>query len=206
MSTSLKNTIQQLEDLFEIFNYKYFNEELSKPVITVSPDTKGAYGWCTSYKAWKETRHENEGYYEINICAEYLSRPYEDVAGMMLHEMVHLYNLENGIKDTSRAGTYHNKKFKEAAEAHGLNVENTEKYGWSKTSLTEEARKEVEDFMNSIDKTSFDLYREKAEKEKKKSKSNSKKYVCPCCGLIIRATKEVKVVCYECDELLIEEI
>lgn len=205
MSTSLKNTIQQLEDLFEIFNYKYFNEELSRPVITISPDTKGAYGWCTSYKAWKETGYESEGYYEINICAEYLSRPYEDVAGTMLHEMVHLYNLEQEVKDTSRAGTYHNKRFKDAAEAHGLNVENTEKYGWSKTSLTEEARKEVEDFMTSINKANFDLYRETETKEKKKGKSNSKKYVCPCCGLIIRATKEVKVVCYECDELLIEE-
>lgn len=206
-NTSLKNTIQQLEDLFEVFNYKYFESELSKHVITVSPDTtKGAYGWCTPYKAWKESGHDSEGYYEINICAEYLSRPYEEVAETMLHEMIHLYNLETGVKDTSRAGTYHNKKFKEAAEAHGLIVETTEKYGYAKTSLTEEARQEVEDFMQSIGKTSFDLYREKVEEQKKKGgKSNSRKYVCPCCGLIVRATKEVKVVCFECNEILIEE-
>lgn len=206
-SKSLKDTIQQLEDLFGIFNYKYFNGELSKPVITVSPDmTKGAYGWCTSYKAWKEAGHDTEGYYEINICAEYLSRPYEEVAGTMLHEMVHLYNLENGVKDTSRAGTYHNRKFKEAAEAHGLTVASNEKYGWCETALTEEAKQEVKDFMDSIGKTSFDLYREKVAEEKKKGgKSNSRKYVCPCCGLIIRATKEVKVVCFDCEQLLIEE-
>lgn len=206
-NTSLKNTIQQLEDLFGIFNFKYFGGELSKPVITVSPDmTKGAYGWCTSYKAWKEAGHDTEGYYEINICAEYLSRPYDEVAGTMLHEMVHLYNLENGVKDTSRAGTYHNRKFKEAAEAHGLTVEASEKYGWSVTALTDEAKQEVADFMDSIGKTSFDLYREKVVEEKKKGgKSSSRKYVCPCCGLIIRATKEVKVVCWECNELLVEE-
>ena len=195
-SKSIKNTIQQLEDLFEVFNYKYFGGELSKPVITVSPDTtKGAYGWCTSWKAWKDSGHETDGYYEINICAEYLSRSYEEVAGTMLHEMVHLYNLEQGVKDTSRSGTYHNKKFKDAAEAHGLTVENTEKYGWSKTALTDEARQEVKDFMDSIGKTSFDLYREKVEEKKKTGgKSNSRKYVCPCCGLIVRATKEIKVV------------
>lgn len=206
-STSLKNTIQQLEDLFEVFNYKYFNGELSKPVITVSPDmTKGAYGWCTSYKAWKEAGHETDGYYEINICAEYLSRSYEDVAGTMLHEMIHLYNLENGVKDTSRGGTYHNKKFKEAAEAHGLIVEASEKYGWCVTKLNPEALEEVEEFMESIGKKSFDLYREPVKKEKKGGKkSSSRKYVCPCCGLIVRATKEVKVKCFECDELLIEE-
>jgi len=206
-NTSLKDTIQQLEDLFGIFNYKYFGGELSKPVITVSPDmTKGAYGWCTSYKAWKEAGHDTEGYYEINICAEYLSRDYTEVAGTMLHEMVHLYNLENGVKDTSRAGTYHNRKFKEAAEAHGLTVETSDKYGWSVTALTEEAKQEVADFMDSIGKTSFDLYREKVVEEKKGGgKSSSRKYVCPCCGLIIRATKEVKVICWECNELLVEE-
>lgn len=207
MAKSLKSTIEQLEDLFEVFNYKYFESELSKPVITVSPDnTKGAYGWCTSYKAWKDAGHETDGYYEINICAEYLSRPYEEVAGTMLHEMIHLYNLENGVKDTSRGGTYHNKKFKDAAEAHGLNVEATEKYGYSKTSLNDEAKSEVEDFMQSIGKTSFDLYREKVEEKKPGGKkSSSRKYVCPCCGLIVRATKEVKVVCFECNQLLIEE-
>ena len=206
-SKSLKNTIQQLEDLFGVFNYKYFEGSLPKPVITVSPDTtKGAFGWCTSYKAWKEVGHDTDGYYEINICAEYLSRPYEEVAGTMLHEMIHLFNLENGVKDTSRGGTYHNKKYKEAAEAHGLNVECDPKYGWTKTSLTDESKQEVEDFMKSIGKSSFDLYREPAQKEeKKKGKSSSRKYVCPCCGLIVRATKKVKVLCFDCEKLLVCE-
>lgn len=206
-NNSLQNTIQELEDLFEVFNAKYFESELSKPVITVSSDTtKGAYGWCTSWKAWK-TVHDGAdgGYYEINICAEHLSRPFEDIAGTMLHEMVHLYNLENGVKDTSRAGTYHNKKFKDAAEAHGLIVENDPKHGWCRTKLNDEAKEEVNDFMNFIGKKSFDLFRESPAKEKKGgNKSNSRKYVCPCCGLIIRATKEVKVLCFECEELLVE--
>lgn len=207
-SKSLRNTIQQLEDLFEAFNKAYFENQLSKPVVTVSPDmTKGAYGWCTSWKAWKEAWHENEGYYEINICAEYLSRPYEEVAGTMLHEMVHLYNLEQGVKDTSRAGTYHNRKFKEAAEAHGLNVSNDSKYGWCRTTLTDEAKAVVENYMKEIGKTSFDLYREKVEKKTKAAKkSNSIKYVCPCCGIIVRATKVVNIKCYDCDEVMEAEI
>lgn len=206
---SLKDTIQQLEDLFGVFNQKYFENQLSKPVITVSPDTtKGAYGWCTSWKAWKETGHEDEGYYEINICAEHLSRAYEDVAETMLHEMIHLFNLEQGVKDTSRAGTYHNKKFKETAEDHGLTVEKTEKYGWCKTALTDEAKEIVKSFMKKIGKTSFDLYREKVGNGKKKGskKSNSIKYVCPCCGIIVRATKVVHIKCFDCDEVMEAEI
>ena len=47
---------------------------------------------------------------------------------------------EIGVQDTSRGGTYHNKKYKEAAEQHGLTVEKDAKYGWTKTSLNDEAK------------------------------------------------------------------
>lgn len=203
-NNSLQNIIHELEDMFDLFNKKYFEDKLSKPVITVSPDsTKGAYGWCTSWKAWKDGQRE---YYEINMCAEYLTRPFEQVAGTMLHEMIHLYDLENGIQDCSRGGTYHNAKFKKAAEEHGLIVEATEKYGYAKTQLSDEAKKAIEDFKG---KSAFVLFREsgrKTEKKTTKSKSSSRKYVCPCCGTIVRATKEVKIICADCNELMEEEI
>ena len=51
--TSLKPVIEKLENLFSKFNEKFYNNELQTPIITVSPDTtKGAYGWCTAWKAW----------------------------------------------------------------------------------------------------------------------------------------------------------
>lgn len=34
----------------------------------------------------------------------------------------------------------------------------------------------------------------------KKSKNRSIKYVCPCCGTIILATREVNVICGDCGE------
>ena len=41
----------------------------------------------------------------------------------------------NGIKDTSgSANAYHNKRFKETAESHGLIIEHHAKYGWTVTS------------------------------------------------------------------------
>ena len=202
--SSLQNIINELENLFELFNKKYFENKLSKPVITVSPDsTKGAYGWCTSWKAWKDGKSE---YYEINMCAEHLTRPIEQLAGTMLHEMVHLFNLEEGVQDCSRGGFYHNAKFKKAAEEHGLIVEAVPKYGFAKTYLTDGAKKAIENFNG---KSAFVLYRDsgkKAEKTTTKSKSSSRKYVCPCCGTIVRATKEVKIICGDCNELMEEDI
>ena len=195
---TLKPVIEKFESLFSTFNMKFYNGELEKPVITVSPDTtKGAYGWCTSWKAWKKAEEKDTGYYEINMCAEHLTRSFSELCGTLLHEMVHLYNLQNGIQDTSRGGTYHNKKFKEIAEQHGLIIDNSPKYGWTITHLNQKA----EQFINSLNDAGFVLYRDSAAKikSKKSSKQSSRKYVCPCCGLIIRATKEVRVQCMDCE-------
>lgn len=215
MEQSLKPIIGKLEELFSKFNERFYNDELQTPVIIVSPDTtKGAFGWCTGWKAWSnkevklinltlvtkeelEAMKKDDGFYEINICAEHLSRPFEQVAETLLHEMAHLYNLQIGVQDTSRGGTYHNKKYKETAEKHGLTVAKDSKYGWSKTSLNDEAQA----FVDSLQDKKFQLYRKAIPKipgAKTKSQS-SRKYVCPMCGCIIRATKEVNVVCGDCD-------
>lgn len=199
---TLTNVIAQLERVFDTANDRFYGGQLQKPVITVHPDnTKGAYGWCTSWKAWtdKEDDKADEGFYEINICAEYLNRPISQVIGTMLHEMVHLKNLQDGVQDTSRAGTYHNKKFKEVAEAHGLTVEKVPTYGYARTDLNDEGKA----FVDSLtDDTQFGIRRKKIPgraKGKGGSKQSSRKYVCPDCGCIIRATKEVYVICGLCN-------
>lgn len=160
---SLKPIIGKLESLFSNFNQKFYNGKLQKPVITVSPDiTKGAYGWCTTWKAWKE-KDEESGYYEINLCAEHLARPFPEVCATLLHEMVHLWNLQNNVQDTSRGGTYHNKKFKQVAEGHGLIIDQDPKYGWTITSLNDEAKA----FIDGLKEQEFEIYRSKLPKIKK---------------------------------------
>lgn len=36
-----------------------------------------------------------------------------------------------------------------------------------------------------------------------KSESSTRKYVCPCCGMSVRATREVRVMCMDCDEQMV---
>ena len=202
MKGSLQSIIGKLEELFETFNQVYYNGELQKPVIAVFPDTtSGAYGWCTTWKAWKVVEEEQvkDGYFEINVCAEHLTRPFYQVCATLLHEMVHLYNLQIGVKDTSRGGTYHNKKFKEEAEKRGLLIDKDYKYGWTVTYL----QPSTEKFIDTLGDNKFEMQRDKALKclpKGGKSSSSSRKYVCPSCGTIVRATKEVNIICGDCNE------
>lgn len=58
---------------------------------------------------------------------------------------------------------------------------------------------EAEQFIKQYAEVKFELFRKPIPKSGKKSKgSTSRKYVCPCCGAIVRATKEVKIICGEC--------
>lgn len=195
-SASLKPVISELESLFSTFNKALFEGKLEQPVITVSPDnTRGAYGWCTGWKAWQDGTKEG-GFYEINLCAEYLNRPFEETCSTLIHEMVHLKNLQDGVQDTSRSGTYHNKNFKIAAEAHGLIVEKSAKYGFSTTTLAPA----ILTFIQAMEKTGFSLVRPRPLGLKgAKAKQSSRKYVCPGCGAIIRATKELNIICGDCE-------
>lgn len=193
MKASIKPMIENLEVLFTVLNNEYFGGELERPVITISPDTtKGAYGWCTSWKAWQD--EEIDGYYEVNLCAEHTARGYKALAETLLHEMVHLYNLQKGVQDCSRGGTYHNKKFKTMAESKGLMVEQSQKNGWAYTQLNPETNR----FLDTVTGIDFVLFRSKIEKSTSTKKSSSRKYVCPECGQSVRATKEIKILCGEC--------
>lgn len=128
-----KETLK-LETAYDIFNDRYFDGALPKVIITIQ-SSRGAYGHCTTYKAWASG---NEMRYELNLGAEYLNRPIENVLATLMHEMVHIYCMENGLKDTRNMGRYHNKIFKTEAEKRGLIISKAERIGWSKTQPSEQ--------------------------------------------------------------------
>ncbi len=69
--TSLKPVIDKLENLFSKFNEKFYNGELQTPIITVSPDTtKGAYGWCTAWKAWSNKQPEQKKTVDLAVMSK----------------------------------------------------------------------------------------------------------------------------------------
>lgn len=128
--------VKYLGELYDFLNRRFFADELEKPVITVCPDGKNkAYGWFVCGEIWREDGEET-GTTEINMSAQFLNRPFAEIAETMLHEMVHQYAYRNQMQDCSRGGSYHNKLYAKLAREHGLEVEKADKTGWSETRLT----------------------------------------------------------------------
>ena len=208
--TSYNRVAGYLNKMFDLLNAEFFENALSRPTITIQSTPK-AYGhFSLREDTWIS---KLGGTHEINIGAGTLSRPIEEVAATLLHEMVHYYNYEMGIQDCSRGNTYHNRRFKEAAEARGLIVTHSDKYGWSHTSPSDRLLEVILDndltdiLINRNEYTGFRITgtgtHSGAGAALPPKKSSTRKYICPCCGMSVRATRAVNVACMDCDTQLV---
>lgn len=195
MNLSLAHS--ELDRLFDIFNKEKFDSKLEKPIIIIqSTGKKPINGYCTLGKLWSSSE-DDRSLYEVGISAEHLSRDTYGIVATLLHEMVHLNNIHLGIKDCAPNFIYHNKKFKESAEAIGLIIEKAPKVGWSVTSLSEELKQFV-DTLN-VDSKAFSFYRQVPFKPKIENKYKQYKFVCPDCGEIVYCrNKQAELVCAKC--------
>ena len=201
-----------LVKIFRALNETYFENALAMPVITIQ-STPRAYGHVTCGKVWTSTEggQTENARHELNIGAGTLSRPIEEIVATMLHEMVHLYCLANGIKDTSRGCVYHNKRFRDEAVKRDLNIEHHEKYGWTITTPTDNLINWcIAHDLSEIKVTRHDGIQfappagGKAGtpagdgQETPRKPSSTRKYICFCCGQSVRATKVVNIICGNC--------
>ena len=211
--TSYNRVAGYLNKIFDLLNEEFFESTLTRPTITIQSTPK-AYGHFSLNKdTWIS---KLGGTHEINIGAGTLARPIENVVATLLHEMVHYFNHVNGVQDCSRGNTYHNKRFKDAAEARGLIITHSDKYGWSHTEPTEELldfviEKGLTDILiNRND--GFGFFTGKTGTHsggveitgKPPRTSSTRKYICPNCGMSVRATRIVRIACMDCDEQMIE--
>ena len=209
--TTYNRVAGYLNKIFDLLNAEFFENALSRPTITIQSTPKAFGHFSLREDTWIS---KVGGTHEINIGAGTLARPIEEVAATLLHEMVHYYNYEQGIQDCSRGNTYHNRKFRDAAEAHGLTVEHNDKYGWSQT----EPSDALLDFVLENDLTDILINRNEYNGfhiigtgthsgtptgNTTPKKSSSRKSICPCCGMSIRATKEVNIGCLDCNSKMI---
>ena len=215
---SISPIITALEASFDWLNTRFYDGELKRPVIVMAEGQKErAMGWFTYYKPWHLKDTEVTAC-ELMVATDYLDRGFEHVVNTLAHEMVHCYNYEHKIKDCARSGSRHNKKFKETAEQHGMvwnpPVEGDEasqadykKVGYARVSLKDDVKEEVYEALKPL-REALVIYRDKtcAGKKVASKKSRVWKYMCPCCGNSVRATKELAVMCMDCKEPMVEDI
>ena len=84
-------TAGYLEKMFRKLNEHYFASAIEEPIITIQ-STPRAYGHVTISKAWRKSNGDRR--HELNLDAGTLDRPIEEVVATLLHEMVHLANLQ----------------------------------------------------------------------------------------------------------------
>ena len=211
--TSYNRVTQYLNKVFKLINSEYCDNELERPTITIQ-STVGAYGHVTTSKVWKT--ESGKASYELNIGADYLDRPIENIVATLIHEGCHLYAMQNGIKDTSNRGVYHNKRFKALAEDRGLIIEKHSRYGWTITTPSEATinfciDNDLQEVLitrhTGITFTGVGTGKNgngTPVKPTAPKKGNSIKWICPCCGAIVRSTKILNIVCGDCNEKFIQ--
>ena len=200
--TSYNRAAGYLNKIFDLLNAEFFESSLSRPTITIQSTPK-AYGhFSLKEDTWVSKMGAS---HEINIGAGTLARPIEETCATLLHEMVHYWNYVMGVQDCSRGNTYHNHRFKEAAESRGLVVNRSEKCGWAHTApgdalLTFVLENGLTDILiNRNEFTGFHIPGTGtnngggAPTITPPKTSRSRKYICPCCGMSVRATRIVHI-------------
>lgn len=208
-----------LENAYDTLNGIYFGGSLPKVVITIMSTPK-AYGHVTVSKTWAGS---SENYRELNLGAEHLHRSIESLLGTLVHEMTHVYAMENNIADTSKGGKYHNKTFKKLCEERDLHIEYVKYIGYSKTEPTPAFVEKLKANGSYID--SFENYRltgrmgnddngkkggnsegggdtSEGDVEKKK-KNYVRKYLCLGCGKSTRSTTDMNLGCLDCNMIMV---
>lgn len=196
------------EGTFNILNKIYFEDKLPRIIITIQSSPK-SYGYITVNKVWRDNE---ASYHEINISAEYLNRNIEDVLSTLMHEMVHLYCIVNGIADTSNGGRYHNKKFKEEAEKRDLIIKYVKNIGYSNTKPSEKfinvlKENNLYSDINHYRTTGNSIIVPPSNGDNNlivKKKTSTRKYICNSCGMSVRATKDVNIICGNCMNIMIK--
>lgn len=197
---NFSSLIVELEKMYSIINDCTSMPSINLPVyLTVqSKGKRNCFAWCTLKDVWQGS---DSSAWEINFSAEDIGRDPSETFITMIHEMCHLMNIQEGTKDCSKSGR-HNANFKAMCDRYHIICEPTEKIGYYTHFPMEKQDKLIQSlwakYLEIANLKAFDKARESNPKVRTTKTVKMLKYVCPICGTIIRASKEVHVTCTDC--------
>ncbi len=140
---------------------------------------------------------------EVLVSGEGLKRGARAVLATLLHEAAHGLANTRGVKDTSRQGRWHNRRFAALAGELGLKVEVDTKTGWSQTSLTDQLASRYAPQLTGLD-AALGLWRH-TERQLGPATASHNLLACSCeCGRKLRVAKatleQAPIICGACRE------
>ncbi len=141
------------------------------------------------------------GRHEVLVGGEGLQRGPVDVLATLLHEAAHGLAQARSIKDTSRQGRYHNRRYATLAAELGLDVACQERFGWSLTTVPDATTAAYTTELDEI-RTALVLWRYLDQHASRGRSRNLLACVCPCGRRIRAATAtlaDAPIVCGACD-------
>ncbi|OLZ45237.1 hypothetical protein BS329_32860 [Amycolatopsis coloradensis] len=156
--------------------------EVPEVVLTIGSGTLGSKPGQTKlghFAAGRWQVGENDPIPELFVSGEGLRRTAEEVLGTLLHEAAHGLAHVRDIKDTSRQGRYHNKRFKALGEELGLILEEDPAIGWSRTTVP---TKTSNQYRREVDLIKAALVAHRHDEVAKPTKARSNNLAVATCG------------------------
>lgn len=205
MKTQIESKTENLSGIVSALEQAHamIQEKTGAPraTILVTRKTGNVAGHFTPSTPWVAGE---EKFHEIMVSANYFTRGARAVLGTLLHEVAHSLDLQNGIQGVTGDG-YHNKKFKETAEALGLTITQAKGIGWSVTEVSDACAERWAEALALIENAlALMADAEQAGKTRGRNK-NLLKAVCKCSSIRASATViENGVTCNKCGEVFLK--
>jgi hypothetical protein len=209
-----------IEKFIEYAKKAFFENTSKKIVVTLDDCGSRAYGGVSVEPLFTNGIIQ---YHLLKINPNFLkvNNTIEELIDTILHELIHLYHLEKGLKDVSNQNRYHNKIFKNKAVETGLKVKHLPVYGFNTCGLENHLKEKIlQEFINEYNgidklftvesiksfrqgqKTQGQGQEQGQKKDGKKSSNNLQVYICPVCGMKARARKNAHLICGDCMEMM----
>lgn len=199
-------TYTGLETAFNHFNDRLFENRLPSVLFTLTRKRNAhGYFWADQFKH----REDGDTTHEIALNPATMDRTLEAVLSTLVHEMTHLEQQEYG--KPSKNG-HHNKEWVQLMLRVGLIPSDTGEPGGKQTGrkmthYIDPMGPFVDAFQELVD-IDFDLpyFTAPVDKSAAKKKDLSKvKRECPCCNAKAWAKQGMRIICGDCDEVMVEE-
>lgn len=160
-----------LEDAWNAIRAQH--RDIDHAVVIIGPGTgtgrPAEHGHYGSLR-WRH-RHTDTDYAEVLVAGEGLNRQPAEVMGTLLHEAAHALADARKVKDTSRQGRWHNKKFAQLATELGLSVEADDTIGF-RTRITDLTAGRYQTTITALD-AAITLFRHPVQAKPTKKRDNS---------------------------------